>query len=84
MIDRLKRLVKRHLIIAYGLAMLCTIGIFMCMAYLIFINSDKTSWLAFSTIFVAWVIAACEQIRMDEEVKRDAYLRIIRRINRLN
>jgi hypothetical protein len=84
MIDRLKRLTRNHPILAYMLAILCIIGIFVCMAYLMYIDSDKTSWLAFPTIFVAWLIAACEQIREDEERKREAYLRIIRRINRLD
>jgi hypothetical protein len=84
MIERMKRVTRNHPILTYMLAILCIIGIFVCIAYLVYIDSEKTSWLAFPTIFVAWVIAVAEQIRMDEEVKREAYLNIIRRINRLD
>ena len=84
MIERMKRLVSRHLIITYVLAYLIIICEFGCMAYLVFTDSDKMLWLAFPCILTSWIIAATEMVRMDEETKREAYLAAIRRINRLN
>lgn len=84
MIERMKRLVQKHLIITYVLAYLIIICEFGCVGYLVFIDSDKTLWLAIPTIFTGWIIAAAEMVRMDEETEREAYLAAIRRINRLN
>jgi hypothetical protein len=84
MIERLKRLVGRHLIITYLLAYLIIICEFGCMAYLVFVDSDKTLWLIIPNILVGWIIQVAEMIRMDEETRREAYLAAIRRINRLN
>lgn len=84
MIERMKYLVSRHLIFTYLLAYLIIIVEFGCMAYLVFIDSDKLLWLAIPCILIAWIIQASEIIRMDEETRREAYLAAIRRINRLN
>lgn len=84
MIERLRRLVQRHLIITYLLAcliMICEAG---CIGYLVFIDSDKAVYLGFACILTAWILTASEQIRTAEETKREAYLAAIRRINRLN
>jgi cell division protein FtsB len=84
MIERMKRLVQKHLILTYLLAYLIILCEFGCIGYLVFTNSDKTLWLAFPCILTAWIIAASEMIRVDEETRREAYLAAIRRINRLN
>lgn len=84
MIAKLKRNVRRHLILTYLVAVLIIVCEFGCMAYLVYINSDKTLWLALPCFLAAWIIAAAEQIISSERIKRDAYLAIIRRINRLN
>jgi len=84
MIERLKRIVKRHLILTYLLAYLIIICEFGCVGYLVYVDSDKTLWLIIPTILTEWIIQAAEIIRMDEETRREAYLAAIRRINRLN
>lgn len=84
MIERMKRLVQKHLIITYVLAYLIIICEFGCVGYLVFIDSDKTLWLAIPCILTSWIIGVTEMLRMDEETRREAYLAAIRRINRLN
>jgi hypothetical protein len=76
--------VRRHYIITYLVAVLIIIGQFCCQAYLVFTNSDKTLYLAIPTLLTAWILAAAEQIRTLETIRREAYLAAIRRINRLN
>jgi len=84
MIDKLKLLVQRRLIITYVLAIIIMTGEFGCIAYLIYINSAKTLYLGCLCFLTAWLIAITEQTNMDEQKKREAYLAAIRRINRLN
>ncbi len=83
-IERLKRLVQRHLILAYILAYLIIVCEFGCMAYLVWIDSEKMLYLGSLCFLTAWIIAVRENIRMNEEVRREAYQRVSRRINRYN
>jgi hypothetical protein len=84
MIERMKRMVRRHPVITYLAAVLTIIGEACCIACLIYTNSDKIPFLAVPSLLVAWVIQVAEMARMDEETKRDAYIRTIRRISRHN
>jgi uncharacterized membrane protein len=84
MIERMKRLARNHPLLIYLLVILIVVGEFGCMLYLVMTGSDKLEYLVFACIVTAWILSAVEMIREDEEVKREAYLNIIRRINRLD